>query len=230
MFIESPSRWSEFVGHGDNLFICVSGIGSDKDFTVCISDLPVCLDAFDKTQCFPLYWYEEQQPKQPAQMANLFAAASPAEPANEIEWVRHDGITDYILQAARQQYDNIGISKEDIFYYVYGLLHNSEYRGQFAADLKKMLPRLPLVESCADFIAFSKIGRQLAELHLDYEKRPAPAGVVVDGDKGNYTVTKMRFTDKKDKSSIHYNDDITIKNIPLEAYEYGYCQISFAKS
>lgn len=204
-----------------NLLICVSGVGVTKNFTCIMTNFLPDLELIGKSQCFPLYWYEAKQPKPQSKMADLFAAAE-QEAAKEpqAEWIRHDGITDYILQAAREQYQNTGISKEDIFYYVYGLLHNSEYRTQFAADLKKMLPRLPLVENSKDFIAFSQAGRALADLHLDYEKRPAPAEVTVEGDKGNYTVSKMRFTDKTDKSRIRYNDDITIKNIPPEAYEY----------
>ena len=112
------------------------------------------------------------------------------------------------------------ITKEDIFYYVYGLLHSQEYRTQFAADLKKMLPRLPLVDTAADFKAFMEAGRKLADLHLNYEKRPKPQEVVVDCKSNDCTVEKMKFKSKDDKSVIIYNNHITIRNIPQEAYEY----------
>ena len=85
------------------------------------------------------------------------------------QYIRHDGVTDYILHEAREKYRTNAITKEDIFYYVYGFLHSEEYRKQFAADLKKMLPRLPLVENAVDFKAFSEAGRKLADLHLNYE-------------------------------------------------------------
>jgi len=112
-------------------------------------------------------------------------------------------------------------SKEDIFYYVYGLLHSPDYRRTFAADLKKMLPRMPLLEKPADFWAFSQAGRALADLHLDYEKVPPPSVVkVIGADSGKFQVDKMRFPDKADKSIIEFNPWIKITNIPLEAYDY----------
>ena len=113
------------------------------------------------------------------------------------------------------------ISNEDIFYFVYGLLHSPDYRRTFAADLKKMLPRLPLVEKPADFWAFSKAGRALAELHLKYETQPPHPEVVVSGaEQGKFRVEKMRFPDKQDKTTIEYNPWITISHIPQEACEY----------
>ena len=84
-----------------------------------------------------------------------------------------------------------------------------------------MLPRIPLVDSAADFKAFSSAGKQLADLHLNYEKRQPPKEVEVEGDTGNnYLVEKMKFKSKDDKTQIIYNNQITIKNIPLEAYGY----------
>jgi predicted helicase len=104
---------------------------------------------------------------------------------------------------------------------VYGFLHSKEYRETFANDLKKMLPRLPLVENVKDFWSFSKAGRQLAELHLNYETVAPSPDVTVTGDDGKgYSVEKMRFTKKDQKDTIHYNGKITISNIPAKAYEY----------
>jgi len=95
------------------------------------------------------------------------------------------------------------------------------YRETFANDLKKMLPRLPLVENVKDFWAFSKAGRQLAELHLNYETVAPSPDVTVSGDDGKtYTVDKMRFPKKDQKETIHYNSKITVSNIPAKAYEY----------
>ena len=91
----------------------------------------------------------------------------------------------------------------------------------FANDLKKMLPRLPLIDDVKDFWSFSKAGRKLAELHLNYEAVPAYDGIKVTGDDGKfYTVEKMRFPKKDQKETIHYNSKITIENIPSKAYEY----------
>lgn len=164
-------------------------------------------------QCLPLYWYEEDKGEGEIDM---FAEKKEDGP----RYVRKDGITDYIWNLAKEQYHTSAISKEDLFYYVYGLLHSEDYRKEFAADLKKMLPRIPLVEKASDFKAFMKAGRALAELHLRYEDEEPPAGVIVEKEREDYHVTKMRFAGKKDKSVILYNDAITIRNIPLSAYDY----------
>lgn len=206
-----------------NLVICVSGIGVTKDFSCIITDILPDLELIGKSQCFPLYWYDDST----ADIADLFSA-----PQSEMDrYVRRDGVTDWILSTARKQYGS-RVTKEDIFYYVYGILHAPDYRTTFAADLKKSLPRLPLVESPDDFWAFSRAGRSLAELHLGYERVEPYAGcrtlyapLTNRGDEISYLIDdKMRFgkLDSKtaDKRIIHYNAGITIENIPLEAYDY----------
>ena len=215
--IESPGVWEKLIPSmkKDNIVICVSGQGGNKESTITISKHIMDLNCLDAgTQCFPLYWYEE---KEEDVMADIFAMAD--EPKAK-QYIRHDGVTDYILNEAREKYRTNAITKEDIFYYVYGFLHSEEYRKQFAADLKKMLPRLPLVENAVDFKAFSEAGRKLADLHLNYEKRPKPEQVIVERKADDYIVEKMKFKSKQDKSVIIYNNHITIKNIPLEAYDY----------
>lgn len=204
-----------FPNNKDNLLICISGTGHKKLFSSLIVNNIPSYDFIEKAFCFPLYWYETKI--ETVNMKNLF---DDTEDIKEPEYIRHDGITDFILQKASEQYNTTSITKEDIFYYVYGLLHSEDYRTQFAADLKKMFPRIPLVEKTADFKAFSEAGRKLADLHLNYEKRQPPMEVVVEGDLSNCLVNKMRFKNKADKSEIIYNSNITIKNIPLEAYDY----------
>ncbi len=138
-----------------------------------------------------------------------------------MDYIRRDGVSDFILERARKQYDAKNITKEDIFFYVYGFLHSPEYRETFSNDLKKMLPRIPLVDDVRDFWSFSKSGRELAELHLNYEQVPRYEGVNVIGeDTGFFKVEKMRFPKKDQKDTIIYNSKISIQNIPSEAYEY----------
>lgn len=196
-----------------NVLICVPGIGSTKNYSVLITNQICDLGINSAAQCFPLYWYEE---KILERERNLFEEKKEEGPV----YVRHDGVTDYIWNLAKEQYHTATITKEDIFYYVYGLLHSEDYRSEFTADLKKMLPRIPLVEKAADFKAFMKAGRELADLHLNYENQVPPANVVVENDSDDYIVIKMKFPKKKDKSVIQYNPHIAIKNIPLEAYDY----------
>jgi len=140
------------------------------------------------------------------------------------EYTRRDGVSDFILDRVR---DLCGtkVTKKDIFYYVYGILHSQEYRKKYAVNLKKSLPRLPLPETSKLFWTFSKAGVQLAELHLNYETLPPYKALKEDSSKAkpSYHVEKMRFAKEGkevNKSAIIYNDEVTVWKIPLEAYEY----------
>lgn len=223
--IERPGVWTQIfpTSNTNNYVICLSGVGHQKPFAVLVSDKIIDLQVIDKDQCFPLYWYEENKGAQ----GNLFDDG-------QNKYIRHDAVTDFILKRAQEQYGP-KVQKEDIFYYVYGFLHCPAYRETFGNDLKKMLPRLPLVEKVDDFWAFSRAGRELAELHLNYEKAPASKEVVVDWHnmlpgmmdadtpEKLYRVTQMRFGKRgkdKDRSVIEYNQFITLRNIPLRAYDY----------
>lgn len=206
-----------------NLIICLTGMAATKEFSCIISDCIADFHTIMNSQCFPFYWYEERKGTQ----ASLFDNG-------EDKYIRHDAITDFILKRAQEQYGP-KVQKEDIFYYVYGFLHCPSYRETFANDLKKMLPRLPLLEKAEDFWAFSRAGRELADLHLNYEQVEASKDVVVDwhnmlpgiADTDTpeklYRVEQMKFGKRgkdKDKSVIQYNQFITLRNIPLRAYDY----------
>jgi predicted helicase len=211
-FIESPGLSNKIFPNKtlNNIVICVSGIGAQKEFSpFVVCDIPT-LDIIHHGQCFPLYYYEENNAKQ----KGMF------DEDNQQDFIRRDAISDFILERAKKQYGK-NVTKEDIFYYVYGFLHSPSYREMFANDLKKMLPRLPLVEDVKDFWKFSKAGRTLAELHLNYETVAPFADAKVTGDDGKfYTVEKLRFPKKDQKDTIIYNSKITITNIPPQAYEY----------
>jgi predicted helicase len=195
-----------------NVFIMISGGGGVKPFFAFICNTIKDYDTDGGVQCFPLYYYE----KNDSGTGTLFDQGKET-------YTRRDAITDFILEQCRERYGH-KVTKEDIFYYVYGLLHSNDYRTQFAADLKKVLPRIPLVDIPNDFWAFSKAGRELAELHLNYENIPAYPDVKVEGeDSGNFKVVKMAFAKNKgevDKTTIIYNSSIKITNIPLEVYDF----------
>lgn len=196
----------------ENLVICISGAGGSNEFTVLMTN---CIPDFHlngATQAFPLYYYEEQDKQSPT----LFDFAN----QTNRNFIRRDGVSDFILERAKQQYGK-NVTKEDIFYYVYGILHSPEYRATFANDLKKMLPRLPLIEDVPAFWKFSKAGRQLADLHINYETVPPYPGIQVSGDdSGFFKVEKMRFPKKGQQDTILYNSKIVISNIPVKTYEY----------
>ena len=161
-FIECPGIFDKIKPSGyDNKIICISGVGASKDFSTIITERIPDLQLLFNGQCFPLYWYEENKNQQ----ATLF---------DDIEtekYIRRDGITDWMLKEVRKRFGGTkAITKEHIFYYVYGLLHSKRFRERFADDLKKSLPRIPIVENVQDFMAFYKAGKELADLHLNYEQ------------------------------------------------------------
>lgn len=136
------------------------------------------------------------------------------------DYRRHSGISEFILQRAREEYGP-KVTHEDVFFYVYGLLHSPDYRKRFPSDLKKTLARIPLVATAQDFKAFVKAGRKLVDLHLNYETGPLCSQLIITGDKtNNLKVSKMRFPSKDDKGTILFNDSIKIENIPMAAYAY----------
>ena len=193
-----------------NIVICIPAPGGSKELSSIITNYIPDLHLIGDTQCFPLYYYEENQKQSP----NLFDING------KDDIIQRDGVSDFILDRAHKMYGKT-VNKEDIFYYVYGFLHSTEYREMFSNDLKKMLPRLPLVEDVRDFWHFSKAGRALAELHLNYETVPAYEDVIVKGAESKfYTIEKMRFPKKDQKDTIIYNSKIVLENIPSKAYEY----------
>lgn len=180
------------------------------------------------SQCFPLYLYDEVNEDGAAtasEQPGLFGSESQsAQPAPR---KRRDAITAEGLAHFQAAYPGEQISKEDVFYYVYGLLHSTDYRERYADNLGKELPRIPCVRIANDFRAFSQAGRSLAELHLNYENAALYPVTINSGGKqllaADYRVEKMKQPKKgsvKDLTTLIYNDKITLSNIPLDAYEY----------
>ncbi len=206
----------------ENLVIGVSASESRSGFSVLISNRLPCLHATDMigSQFFPLYLYDvpTAEDSAHAEQAPLF------NPSTAQTLTRRDAITAEGLAHFQAGYPSENISREDIFYYVYGLLHSTDYRERFADNLGKELPRIPRVKAAADFWAFSQAGRKLADLHLNYESvEPYPLKIDSGGKKltdADYRVEKMRYGKGKDLTTLHYNDRITLTGIPLEAYDY----------
>ncbi len=139
---------------------------------------------------------------------------------------RRDAISDGGLRHFQNFYPAEEISKDDLFYYVYGVLHSPDYRERYSDNLGKELARIPRVSSADHFWAFSNAGRRLSGLHVGYEQVSEYEKVLLEiPAKADFRVEKMRFakgtTGKdKDRSTIHYNAAITVRGIPLDAYEY----------
>lgn len=202
----------------ENLVIALTGPGAGGDFSALITNTLPNLHFQSTSNCFPLYLYESSA----TDSDDLFKGKK-----SDAGYKKKDGITDAGLAYFKMAYPSEKIGKEDVFYYIYGLLHSKEYREKYADNLSKQLPRIPCVKKAMDFWAFSKAGRALADLHVSYET-VKPHEVTLDtgsrklkdfgGDE--YYVKKMKFAKKGDKSTVIYNDFITIRDIPLDAYDY----------
>ncbi|WP_206478157.1 type ISP restriction/modification enzyme [Halomonas sp. KRD171] len=209
-------------GAVDNLVIQVSGIGARAGFSALLMDTLPNLHTVDSGQCFPLYLYEKPEEQ------GLFAA----EGGNGSGLKRRDAITDEGLAHFQLAYPGETITKEDLFYYIYGLLHSPDYRDRFKYNLAKQMPRIPAVKQAEDFWAFSEAGRKLGELHVNFEEvEPHPVELILPKGYTYDDLTPEHFrvekkwkfggTGKvKDKSTVKYNQYITMTGVPLEAYEY----------
>ena len=196
----------------ENCAICVPGIGSTKPFSVLMVDSMPDLHFIAFGQCFPRYRYQK-----PPKTQRLL-------PGYEQRLERIDNISNTALHAFRVHYSNNAITKDDIFDYIYGVLHSPDYRQRFAIDLSKELPRIPFAPG---FWVFAKAGRELATLHLGYESCDEfPLETKFSG-KGEPKAkhfkigTKyMKFADSE-KSVLIVNDHIRLENIPPEAHQYA---------
>lgn len=207
----------------DNRVIMTTAKGA-KAFSCVMSEVIPDLNSMEAgAQCFPLYLYDEETAGASAgAQDDLFSRASKTAPQRP----RRDALTDAGLAHFRAAYPGETISKEDVFYYVYGLLHSPAYREQYADNLAKELPRIPCVKTTAGFWGFSQAGRKLAELHIGYETvAPYPLTIEAKGTLGDadYRVEQMKYGKRgkdKDLTTLHYNGKITLTGIPLAAYDY----------
>lgn len=224
------------VEKAENLAIGVSTVGSRSGFTTfMVRDLPDLHLWVDDTPCFPQYVYDSPVTESaPAAAQDQPSLLDELPDTSEDRPGRTHNVTDHALGLYRAL--DPAIERDDIFFYVYGILHSPDYRTAFAADLKKSLPRIPQVDSAKDFWSFSKAGRVLAHLHTEYETVEPCRDLTYTYAKGfdpdhpdAYRVVKMKHpkatdpaTGKKvdDRTRIIYNDWITVGGIPERAYGY----------
>lgn len=185
-----------------NLVICIPGRGIKNETSVLITN-SITDYSFLGGHCYPLYVNQNQ-------FDNHSLCIEPE---------LYDGISDWIHEKTIDKIRN-PVTKKDIFNYVYGFLHSPDYKNIFSETLKKELPKIPLLDEDL-FWKYSNAGRKLAELHLNYENVPPYPNLTISGlDVGNFRVEKMKFQKNDDKSSIIYNNSITIDNIPSKAFQY----------
>ena len=206
-------------GELPNRVIAVTGKGGRSGFSVLMMDALPNLDTIEKGQCFPFWLYEGDRDDE----ADLLGEQIP-------RFRRREAISDYGLQYFREAYPSESVSREDIFHYVYGLLHSEDYRNRFRANLAKDLPRVPCLKRVEDFRTFRDAGKRLGELHVGYEDaEPYPATIDTGGElilmapEEAYRVQKMGHPGSgrnKKRSTVIYNAHITIRDIPEAAWDY----------
>ena len=182
----------------ENIVIVTTGRGTSRDFSVIVTNLLPDIQLQMNGQGFMRY-------------------------DNEVDEISLFENNDNMNQTFA---DKLGLSLDETFAYVYGLLNSREYQEKYANDLKKDLARIPIVKNKEKYV---EVGQKLMDLHLNYEEVPVYEGVeITPFVNPNYKVTKMRFAKKRDEngrlvsdlSAIIFNSDITISNIPEKAYEY----------
>ena len=226
LFVDRPGSFTEFFptakSQKENRVICLSDIGLRSPFSCLVSnappDLHLCAST-DGFQCFPLYTYSEDGTH------------------------RRDNIPLSALVHFQNHYEDDAITRLDVFHYVYALLHHPDYRARYAENLKRELPRIPLVGCCSHgaqppcpgtksprqsgaatgaevFRAFAKAGKRLAELHLNYEaQKEYPLQRIENEEvKLNWRVEAMKLS--KNRTSLYYNDFLTLAGIPAEVFDY----------
>ena len=195
--VESPGQWYKKFGES-NKVIVTTGRGASRDFSALVSTLIPNLDLQEKGQGFMRYDNEVDE-------TSLFQ--------------NNDNMNQEFA-------DKLGLNLDDTFAYVYGVLNSKEYQEKYANDLKKDLARIPIVKNKERYV---EVGQKLMDLHLNYEEVPVYDGVgITTAENPSYKVTKMRFAKKRDEkgksvndlSTIIFNSDITVSNIPEKAYEY----------
>jgi predicted helicase len=200
-----------FPGESKNLLICTTGPGASVDFSALVSENLPNNHFVDTGQHFPLYYYPEMKSKGSGEM--LFG--------EDLGTSKVDAISDWALNLFRKEYRE-SVSREDIFYYVYGVLSAPEFVSRFKYELKKEAPRIPLLK---EFDEYAQFGKELAHIHLNYESFTNDFVTVNISKSTNdesklYRVEKIRFEKKDDKSSIIFNQFIKISGIPIESYAY----------
>ena len=199
----------------ENLAIITSA-SKGKEYSTLMVDILPDLHLIGDAQVFSYYTYEKNESE------DLFSSLEDGENG----YTRRENITDATLAAYREFYRDQAITKWDIFYYIYALLHHPEYRVKYASNLAKELPRVPKAQG---FKKYVDIGRELADLHINYESVD-PYPLIEKSDQsepetindlyGYYAVETMKYQPKKDSSKLIYNSYLTLEGIPAEALDY----------
>ena len=186
----------------ENRVICIPGIGNKKPYSVLMTDTIPDRGLMSACQCFPRWRYLK---------------------TDGAELERVDNISEKSLNMFRKKYCDDAITRDDIFNYVYGILHAKNYREQFKNNLFKELPRIPFAP---DFQVFVEAGEKLAKLHLGYEtceeyELHCRTDTLFGTESEDFRLSKkaMRLEGQK-KNILRINDKVYIDGIPEDAHRY----------
>ena len=215
-------QWNERVFQMPQLFpfkeaknrvFSTTGIGESQSFSTLMTDILPNLHTVAGAQWFPLYLYEPAEKGK----GGLFDE-SPLE-ASERGFVRRSAISAETLSRF-QEATLEAVSAEDIFYYLYALLHDETYRTRYANTLKKEMPQAPIPRDRVLFAHYAAVGRALGDLHCGYESLPFYEGLEIEGD-SSHPFQSVKFRSNKDKSAIFFdNGVVSVSGIPEAAHEY----------
>ena len=221
IFIQRKGRLDQIFpdSSSGNRVICVPNKGSRNPFSVLMTNTMPDRHFIEAAQCFPRWQYPS-----PADVSNTTDTFQDFDDPPE----RIDNISDTALRAFREHYSDDTITKDDIFDYIYGILHAPSYREEFANDLSKMIPRIPFAP---DFRAFAEAGQRLADLHLNYETceqypdlkvEPITPSLLWEEKPEHFRLgtRAMRFADKETKTTLTINEHVCLSGIPEEAHRY----------
>ena len=205
----------------ENRLICVQGKGATDTFScLMVNDIPDLNYLKAGAQCFPLWFYSRGEKN-----STIFIDDRKIDSHG---YAKRSAITEDALRKFQKNLGDEIISPEDLFFYIYGVLHVPHYRTRYANNLRIELPRIPLPKDAEQFRFLSEMGRELGELHVGYEEvEPYPIRFAKGGweprdeiqSENWFRVVKMKHP-SKDLTQIVYNEHITIQDIPLEAYDY----------
>lgn len=210
----------------ENTIIIVSGVGSRNGLSALMSNITPDLNLLEAgAHSLPFYFYEEQEIGSELGLFDIVGSSSKKTGLN-------NAISEETVSYFNQFYKTQSISRKEIFYYIYGLLHSQEYRERFQNNLAKELPRIPAVGTLEKFYEFANAGKKLGDLHVNYEnvdKYPVTFSqgdlrlASIENPVEFYRVNRMKFAGSRpniNKTSVIYNNNITITNIPIESYDY----------
>ena len=198
-----------------NLVIGVETVGS-KEFSCLVTDRVPDLHLLGTCQFFPFYLVNKEED------ADMITSANS-------NFGMRNAINPEVVKDIGQSLGQKQITNKMLFQYIYAVLHSQEYRNRYANNLSKELPRIPIVKTNQKFFDLVEAGKELIRLHVDYEKvEKHPITIkqgsldlaTIEDPKSFFYVKQMKFPNKHDKSTVFYNENITMQDIPLEAYEY----------